>query len=221
MSPPDFDLLQPHLRSAEFAFRQVLITPYQPIETVYFVESGITSITTDTDSGKIEIGLIGREGLVGAAPILLGSDRTPYRHFVQTPGEVLAIDAAALCEAASRSPTLQDLLLRFVQVQLVQTAQTAFANATFTTDIRLARWLLMYHDRIDGDALCVTHEFLALMLGVQRTGVTVALQSLEAKGLVRGRRARVEVLDRKRLETMAGDSYGTAEAEYVRLIGPA
>ena len=219
MSPDDFALIQPHLRPTDIALKQVLIAPNEPVGMLYFPESGITSITTDHESGRIEIGLIGREGVVGAAPVLLGSDRTPYRHFIQTAGEVLSIEAGALSAAVARSRSLQDLLLRFVQVQLIQTAQTAFANATFTTDVRLARWLLMYHDRVDGDELTVTHEFLAVMLGVQRTGVTVALQSLELKGLIRGRRARVELLDRAQLEVMAGDSYGTAEAEYIRLIG--
>ncbi|MGH1570644.1 Crp/Fnr family transcriptional regulator [Methylobacterium sp. P31] len=113
------------------------------------------------------------------------------------------------------------MILRYVQTEIVQARQTAYVNATFTIETRLARWLLMCHDRVDGDDLPLKHEFLSLMLGVQRSGVTLALQNLEGSRCIRGRRGRIEVLDRKQLRQAAGASYGTAEAEYARLIaGP-
>ncbi|MCJ2021277.1 helix-turn-helix domain-containing protein, partial [Methylobacterium sp. E-065] len=108
--------------------------------------------------------------------------------------------------------------LRYVQVEFVQVRQTAYVNATYTIETRLARWLLMCHDRVDGDELRVKHEFLSMMLGVQRSGVTLALQNLEGGRCIQARRGRITVLDRELLETVADGSYGPPEAEYARLI---
>ncbi|KQP92389.1 CarD family transcriptional regulator [Methylobacterium sp. Leaf113] len=220
LAPSDFALLQPHLRSLPTELRQGLIQPHQPIRDLFFPEAGYASITTSGNS-KVEVGIIGPEGVVGAAPVLLGSDRTPYDHFVQNAGEMIAIGAAELTSATERSMTLRKLLLRFVQTLLVQTAQTAFANASYNIEVRLARWLLMCHDRVIGDELTVTHDFLSFMLGVQRTTVTLALQMLEGNRLIKARRGRIEVLDRAGLLAVAGDSYGVPEAEYIRLIDEA
>ena len=105
-----------------------------------------------------------------------------------------------------------------MQTELVQARHTSYVNATFTLETRLARWLLMCHDRADGDDLPLKHEFLSMMLGVQRSGVTLALQNLEGGGGIRGRRGRVQILDREQLRLVADASYGAAEAEYARLI---
>jgi CRP-like cAMP-binding protein len=129
-----------------------------------------------------------------------------------------AIAVEALDDAVARSRTLHGLLLRYVHVVLVQTAQTAFVNAAYPVETRLARWLLMAHDRLDGGDLPLTHEFLAAMLGVQRTSVTLSVQALEGHGWIRARRGRITVLDRAALERAAGDGYGVSEAEYARLI---
>ena len=117
------------------------------------------------------------------------------------------------------SGTLHGVLLKFVQVFMVQTAQTAIADARAHIDRRLARWLLMAHDRTGDTSLPLTHEFLALMLGVRRAGVTEALQSLKRRKLIGSGRNRIIVLNRKGLERIAGDSYGVPEKEYRRLIG--
>jgi hypothetical protein len=117
------------------------------------------------------------------------------------------------------SSSLHQRLLRFVQTFMIQTAQTALANGSHLLEERLARWLLMCHDRVDGDALFTTHEFLSLMLGVRRAGVTEALKVLEDRGLISTKRSQVTVLDRVKLEAVAGDSYGVPEAEYARLFG--
>lgn len=217
-SPDDFALLQPHMELIPTELRQPLIKPNEPVKQLFFPEVGFSSITTSGSEGKVEVGIIGREGLVGVIPILLGSDRTPHDHFIQSPGEVLAISTEALCAAMSRSASLHKLLLRFAQVQYVQTAQTAFVNATFQIEARLARWLLMCHDRLDGDEVRVTHEFLSFMLGVQRTGTTLAVQALEGHRLIKAQRARITILDRAALELVADDGYGLPEAEYARLI---
>ena len=217
LSADDFALLQPHLQPMATELRQTLITPNEPIKQLFFPEVGFTSIVTG-GSGKVEVGIIGREGLVGASPVLLGTDRTPHHHFIQSAGEVLCIDVTDLCAAIEQSASLHKLLLRFIQVQLIQTAQTAFVNATYTIDVRLARWLLMCQDRLDGDELILTHEFLSMMLGTQRSSTTLAVQALEGHRLITATRGRITVLDRKAMEEVADAGYGLPEAEYARLI---
>jgi CRP-like cAMP-binding protein len=183
------------------------------------LDEGIASVVAGTPQGRrIEVGIIGREGLIGL-PVLLGTDRTPHACFVQTPGAGWRIQVDALQRALAASAALHQHLLRFVQAFLVQMGQTALVNGSFSLEQRLARWLLMCHDRVDGDGLATTHEFLSLMLSVRRAGVTVALQALEERGLITTKRGQVRVLDRAGLEGVAGDSYGVCEAEYERLIG--
>ncbi|ACK81019.1 Crp/Fnr family transcriptional regulator [Methylorubrum extorquens] len=218
LSPADFALLQPHLELIATELHQPLIKPNEQVKQLYFPEVGFCSVTTQGSDGRVEIGIIGREGLVGAIPLLLGSDRTPHDHFVQSPGEMLAISTGAFCRAISHSASLHKFLLRFAQVQYVQTAQTAFVNASYQIEVRLARWLLMCHDRLDGDELRLTHDFLSMMLGVQRSSATLAVQALEGHRLIKALRGRMTILNRKAMEELADDGYGLPEAEYARLI---
>jgi len=218
MALEDFAWLQPHLEPVDLLSQQSLIKPNARTEHLYFMESGISSITAEGANGRVEVGLIGREGLVGATPVLLGSDRVPHDHFVQVPGSALRIRADVMSAAVDESPALQKLLLRYVQTEMVQVRQTAFINATLNIEARLARWLLMCHDRVDGDELLLKHEFLSMMLGVQRSGVTLAMQQLEGAGRIRAKRGRITVLDRELLEEVADGGYGPPEAEYARLI---
>lgn len=218
LSAEDFTRLQPHLELMATELRQELIAPDTLIGHLFFPEVGFGSITTRGPENRVEIGLIGREGLVGAAPVLLGDARSPHEHFVQNAGAMLRITTEALCAAVDQSPSLRKLLLRSIQVQLLQTAQTAFVNATYTVDIRLARWLLMCQDRVDEDDIQLTHEFLSLMLGVQRSSATLAIQALEGHGLIKARRGRITILNRTALEEVANAGYGLPEAEYARLI---
>jgi len=218
LSPVDFASLQPALRTQPMHLRQVVISPHTAIAAAHFPEVGLVSVTLDGENGRVEIGLVGQEGVVGAGPILLGDDRSPHTHFVQMAGHMLSIDAEALRTAVEGHPDLRRLLHRFIQVQYAQTAQTAFANARGNTVTRLARWLLMCHDRVEGDQITVTQEFMSFMLGVERPGVTAALKSLQQDDFVRKYRGSVEILDRDGLLDLAGDSYGGAEVEYARLI---
>lgn len=219
LSPTDFALLQPHLQSMATELRQTLIAPNVAITQLFFPETGYASVVTSgSGGGKVEIGMIGREGLVGASPILLGSDRTPHHIFVQGPGEMLCIDSKALCMAVDESSSLHKLLLRYIQVQIIQASQTAFVNATYTSEVRLARWLLMCQDRWDGEELPMTHDFIAVMLGVQRSSATLAVQTVEGYGLIRAQRGRITIRDREQLIVAANGSYGLPEAEYARLI---
>jgi CRP-like cAMP-binding protein len=151
--------------------------------------------------------------------VVLGSDRSPYETYMQVAGEGQRITVSHLRAAMKASEAMHGLFLKYVQVFMVQTAQTAIANARATIDVRLARWLLMAHDRVRADTLPLTHEFLALMLGVRRAGVTGALNGLERKRLIRTARGEIVVLDRKGIERTAGGTYGTPEAEFRRLIG--
>ena len=216
LPPEDFALLP--LQPVPLPASLVLVEPSVPIEFLYFMEDGMTSITTDAPGGKVELGMIGREGLVAAAPVMLTADRSPYLHFVQMAGAGLRISKAELLAAVDRSPVLRSLLLKSIQALLVQTAHTAFVNAIYTIEVRLARWLLMCHDRVEGDEMVLTHDLLAQMLGVRRPGVSVATQILEGEGLIRAKRRRITILDRAGLEAMAGEAYGSAEAHYAELI---
>ena len=218
LPPEDFAALVPTLRPDTIALRRVLISANTQITTVHFVEAGIVSVTSDAPSGRVEVGLLGYEALVGAAPVLLGDDRSPFTHFVQAAGHILTVDVSDLRAEVEQRPALRSVLHRYIQAQIIQTAQTAFANARGGTPTRLARWLLMCHDRSEGDEITVTQEFMSLMLGVERPGVTMAMKALEKDGLVAKRRGRVQIIDRERLLDLAGDGYGLAETEYARLI---
>ena len=220
LSETDRALLRPHLEPVELPLNTVLVQPDQPITHATFVEEGLCSVIANSSEGsRIEIGLFGRDGF-STPSLALGTDRIPHQIFMQVAGRGHRIATEALAQALAASAPLRALLLRYAHTVLVQTAQTALANASAPAEERLARWLLMYHDRQDGDALSVTHEFLSLMLGVRRPTVTVALQILEGARLIQSRRGRVVVLDRAGLEQAAGEAYGVAEAEYERLIGP-
>lgn len=221
LEPQDLDILSGELESASFKRGDILISPNQPISYVFFPISGICSIVAlaATTSNRIEAGVVGREGLVGL-PALLCTDHTPHQCVVQVDGEGFRIGAERLRFLMQLSPRLHELLLRYVQVVLIQAEQTALANGRFSIERRLARWILMCHDRIDGDELNFTHELLSIMLGVRRPGVTVATHVLEGAKMIKATRGRLIVLSRQKLEEAAGGSYGIPEGEYERLIGP-
>ena len=219
LSHADRDLLAPCLEVAELDARQILETPRDPISHVYFVESGLVSVvgTTEPDH-RIEVGMVGYEGMTGLG-IVLGDDRSTNETLVQSSGSAMRISATLLREIMAVSRSLTATLLRYVNVFMVQGSQTALANGRGRLDERLARWLLMWHDRVLDDDLVITHEFLALLLGVRRQGVTVALHELEGRGLIRSMRSHVRILDRDGLRLVANGFYGIPEAEYDRSIG--
>ncbi len=220
LSLDDLSLLLPHLEPVTLDRGEVLVVPNEPIEHVTFLEAGVTSVVANTAGGRrIEIGLTGRDGLAGT-PVLLGVDRTPHETFMQVAGSGLRIRSPDLQRVIQRSPSIHNLLLRYVQVFTIQTSHTALSNGRHKIEERLARWLLMCHDRLDGDDLPLTHEFIAIMLAVRRAGVTEAINILEQRGIIEAKRGNIVVLDRVGLEEAAGDSYGVPEAEYRRLIGP-
>src|SRR5215212_11022200 len=154
-------------------------------------------------------------------PVVLGIDHSPHAYMVQAAGQALRIPAPDLRAALRHSPSLHAGLLRYAHALMVQTAETAYANAGFTMEARLARWILMTDDRLEREELPLTHEFLSMMLGVRRPGVTLAIQALESGGLIRAKRGSLTVLDRAGLEALARDAYGVAEAEYARVMAQA
>ena len=219
LSTDDFRLLRPHLEPVELELRQVLSEPNEATPFVYFLESGLGSVLVGPErTTGVEIGIIGREGLIGSW-VALGSDRSPHYCFMQLEGRGWRIAAEQLTRLMDASASLRRLLLLYVQTFLVQVASTAHANADFTVEERLARWILMCHDRADGDQIAITHDFLALMLGVRRPGVTVATHMLEGEHMIRAKRGLITVVDREKLRNKADASYGLAEAEYQQLIG--
>ena len=197
----------------------MLETPNKRIDDVYFIASGFASVVAiQAKQVRAEVGLIGREGMTGL-PIVLGDHLSPQSTFIQAAGSAQRIDAIVLRKAINSSPSLHAALLKFVQAFMVQTTHTAVANACAKLDQRLARWILMADDRVDGNSLPLTHEFLSLMLGVRRAGVTEALHALESKGLIRSSRGAIVVRNRKGIERSAGGTYGVPEKELRRLMG--
>jgi CRP-like cAMP-binding protein len=219
LSNDDFRLLEPHLAAVDLPVRKQIETPHKRIEHLYFPDSGFASVVANgVKDRSVEVGLIGREGVTGLA-VIMGTDRSPNETFMQGAGAGRRISAAAVNQAMEQSPTLRRTLLNYGHAFVIQTAQTALANGRSKIEQRLARWLCMAHDRIDGDELTLTHEFLAVMLGVRRPGVTLTLAALEKTGVIRAKRGVITVVDRKRLEKGTDGAYGAPEAEFLRLFG--
>lgn len=219
LSADDFAAIEPHLERVPLELGATLIHPHEPIRHVTFPESGMISLIADLEGERVEAGVIGREGFVGV-PVVLGTDRTPNTNTVQASGEALRITSQDLRAAIAERPSLFRPIGLYIQSFIVQISQTAYVNATFDIEVRLARWLLMMQDRV-GDELPLTHDFLAAMLGVRRPGVTIATHVLEGTGAIRASRGRIVIRDREKLMDMAGDGYGSAEREYERLMGQA
>jgi CRP-like cAMP-binding protein len=215
----DLDLLRPHLEFTGLAVHQVLEEPGDLISHLYFIESGLVSIVgIAKPNHRIEVGMIGYEGVTGS-DVVLGNDRSANELLVQSAGSALRISIPALRKIMGSSQSFTSTLLNYVHTFMVQGSQTALANGRGRLDERLARWLLMWHDRIQNDEIPTTHELLALLLGVRRAGVTVALHELEGRGLIRSLRGRIRIVDRTGLQLAASGFYGIPECEYERSIG--
>jgi CRP-like cAMP-binding protein len=203
----DFALLEPHLEPVDLPVKKRLETAKRRIDQVFFVEEGFVSVVANgSTKPSIEVGIIGREGMTGLA-VLLGSERAAHDSYVQVAGKGQRISAAKLREADERSPTLHRAMLRYANTFLLQTTTTALANGRSKIEERLARWLLMAADRVDGKELPLTHEFLGLMLGTYRPGVTKAVQALEKEDLITARRGSITILDRRGLEKRSNGTY--------------
>jgi CRP-like cAMP-binding protein len=219
LTAEDCTLIEPHLRPATLRLRQCLEAANREIEAAYFPYRGIVSVVAVSKNRQhqAEVGLIGWEGMTGLSAVL-GVGMSPMNVFVQVEGDGQAIRTDKLRALMAQSATLCDTLFRYVQVFAMQAGYTALANARGNINQRLARWLLMAHDRTAGDELHLTHEFLALMLGVRRAGVTIALHELQTTGDISLSRSSIRITDRGRLEKSADGLYGAPEQELERLF---
>ena len=215
----ELERLRPHLETVRFEQRELLFDAEQPIRHVYFPETTVVSIVSTLRNGNaVEVATAGCEGMAGLS-VFLGTDTSSTRAFAQVPGVAWRLDATAFAELASTGP-LHLLMLRYTEAFLTQVAQTAACNGAHLVEERCARWLLMTHDRVDGDEFPLTHEFLAFMLGVRRAGVTVAMRALQDAGLVRYSRGWVTVVDRTGLERTSCECYRAVRAHFERLMPP-
>lgn len=205
-------------KTVELPRRTQLEAPNRKIEHIYFPENGIVSIVSVSAPGReVEVGIIGREGMTGGAVLHLG-DRSPYSAYIQVEGTAQCVDADLVRNAMSRSMTCRRIFLAFAQSFMIQTSETAVANARGTVEERLARWLLMAQDRLQNEIIPLIHEFLSMMMAARRPGVTEASQELARKGLIVAKRGQMVVIDREGLEERAGSYYGLPEKELKRLL---
>jgi CRP-like cAMP-binding protein len=217
LSAPARQLLTPHLLPTALPVRTILYKAEEDAEFAYFITSGIASVvTTMADGRTVEVGLIGREGLSGAMH-LLGSSPVSTHCFMQLAGNGLQLRMAELRRIFRTSEEVRDRILEFIQEQALGTSQLAACQRLHGAEERLARWLLMANDRTHSEELDFTQEFLAMMLGSQRTTVTAVASELQRQGFIEYRRGRVRILDRRSLEGKACDCYSVTQHLYTSL----
>ncbi len=214
----EYEALAKFLVPVDLPLSKQLSEPNQTIEYAYFPNSGLISTDALTEKGEsVEVGLIGREGFSGLAALL---DQPQMSHMVlmQGGGEGLRIRASVLRDQFLKGGTLQKMVHAFAYLQLVQTSQSVLCNRLHTVDERLARWLLSSADRMESETLNLTQEFLAQMLGAQRSTVTVAAGALQRDGVIGYTRGRIQILNRPRLEASTCECYGIVRASYERIL---
>ena len=220
LPPEDLARLRPRLEAIELPFGRTLYPADGIVEAVLFIETGMVCLLATLEDGEqVEVGVAGRDGLIGL-PLVFGDDRSLVEARVQMEGTALRMDAAALRDAMGASPALRGLLLRYTLAFQAQVTMTAACNARHAIEHRLARWLLIAHDRAGADEFPMTHEFVSMMLGVRRPGVSLAAGVLQKAGLIRYARGRMLVADRPGLEAASCECYHTVRHEFARLLGP-
>jgi CRP-like cAMP-binding protein len=217
--PEEYAWLAPRLETVQVSLRDVLAESGQPWRWVYFPETAIASVLNRmSDGGIVEVGTIGREGMVGLA-VLLDAEATPSHTIGQVAGTARRLAASTFSDGARERPQFQRLLHRYAHAYLTQVSQTAACNRLHDVERRCARWLLMTHDRVgEAPEFEMTHEFLSFMLGVRRAGVSDAMGGLQDAGIVSYRRGKVRVLDRAGLEASACECYGIVRRHFDRLL---
>lgn len=218
LSQADFDRLSPFLEAVHLPIQFTMSSPDRPSDYTYFPESGIGSIILHTTDRAAETSLFGHEGMAPTGSFL-GVQIDPFTVLMQVGGTGHRILNARLHAASDDSPTLRTLLSRYVHTVLIQSAHTALSNASYTIDQRLARWILMCHDRIEDDTIPLTHKMLSNLLTVRRQSVTTTLHILEGRRVLSSSRGAITVRDRVVLEEFAGVAYGLPEREYAKLFG--
>jgi CRP-like cAMP-binding protein len=219
LPPEEYQRLSPHLEFFTLSVGDVLCYPQEPFSHVYFLNHGTVSIiSTFEDGAGVEVGVVGNEGMFGIN-VVLGSATTPHEAMTQLPGDGLRITTNKIREEFKKGGQLHDLILRYTQAFIIQLAQTAACNRSHPIDGRLARWLLMSHDRAMTDELALTHEFIAVMLGTRRAGVSEAAGRLQSEGVIKYKRGHISILDRKGLESISCECYPIVRREFDRLLG--
>jgi CRP-like cAMP-binding protein len=203
----EFAALREQLEPIALPLRFVLSAPGAPIDHVYFPESGMVSLVQMLGDGtQIEVGLIGREGFVGVA-VLLGASSSPTEAMMQMAGAALRMPTRLFLEEIDRNPGLAARLRRYAHTLYNQISQTAACNGRHVLQERLAKWLLQARDRADSDEMLLNHEFLSMMLGTRRVGVTLALGNFKSAGIIANTHGRIRILDRASLEDAACGCY--------------
>jgi CRP-like cAMP-binding protein len=202
-----YDALKPGLEAVKLKFGEILYEPGQLIRNVYFPSDSLVSLLTLVDRrSALEVGMVGREGMVGMA-LTLGSDVSPVRALVQGAGTALQMSATRFRKEFKRSPLLQRGLYTYLNALMAQITQTAACNRFHQVEGRLARWLLMTSDRVRSEKFELTQEFLSHMLGVRRVGVTEAASALQQRKLIEYRRGHITILDHAGLEAASCACY--------------
>jgi CRP-like cAMP-binding protein len=214
-----YERLRPHLQAANFKMKQVLFEARVDVDRIYFPVNCVTSSVTVMENGTaIEVATVGREGAIGL-PALTVVAVSPHRVFAQIPGKLLRIDASRFNAIARKDSEVWSTMALYLQAFLFQVSQSVACNGLHIVSQRCCRWLLLTHDRVDGDTMALTHEFLSMMLGVRRASVSTVLSDLQQRGLIQSRAGQITVLDRKGLEKAACECHRTATTEYERLLG--
>jgi CRP-like cAMP-binding protein len=214
----DLARLAPFLEPVELPQGKVLYETGETIHHAYFPHDCIVSLVTVLEDGDtVETAMFGREGVLGFSSALV-TRQSFGRYVVQLPGMASRIPVARLGEAFDTSPAVRGLLLRFTEALLAQTFQTVACNAVHTVEARCCRWILSTRDRVSGDALPLTHEFLAEMLGVQRSTVSLVTKAFHSAGLISQGRGVIMITDRPGLEEVACECYGTIRRSFERLL---
>ena len=218
LEPDDFARLEPHIETVELKRGQVLYEAGDVIRHVYFPHDAMVSlVNVMEDGGSVEVGLFGREGVLGLLGALVTREAFG-RYIVQMSGTASRISFERLDEVRNASPNLRHLIMHYGEALLAQTFQTVSCNAVHVVEARCCRWILSMHDRADQDTLPLTHEFLAEMLGVQRSSVSVVTRTLQTAGLVQQSRGGITVIDRAGLEETACECYAKVRRIYQRLL---
>lgn len=217
----DFALLQQHLKPIDMTHETVLFRAGDAVDQVYFPHSGVISLVVDLADGEmIEAAMIGRDSIVGGASALNGRVSL-NTGIIQVPGNGSTMDVNRLRKVAEESVTFRTTLIRHEQVLFAQAQQSAACNASHTVEARLARWLLRTRDLSGSDTLPLIQEFLAQMLGVRRTSVSLVASTLQKAGLIHYRRGRIEIIDLDGLREAACECYATVKGHYDRLLNNA
>jgi CRP-like cAMP-binding protein len=213
-----FAAMEPHLRNVTLAFGDVIAETGDPVSRVYFPFSGVVSLVVEMDVGEmIETAMVGRDGVVNGTSALDGNVSL-HKGIVQIAGAGAAINPDVLRKLAHEFGPLQSLLIRHEQVLLAQAQQSAGCNASHTVEARMCRWLLRMRDLTQSDDLTLTQEFLAQMLGVRRTSVSLVAGTLQKAGLIKYRRGKIHLVDLDQLQQSACECYETVKGHYERLL---